>query len=120
MTDATPKERTVGDLMSRPVITAQPAETIAAVAQRRRDHRVGSAVISDHDSGAIGILTERDMLRFAGAGSDASTAKVSEWMTPDPDPTSSTVEARTAFATLAEKGYRHIPVVDSGKLVGIV
>jgi citrate synthase len=120
MADSGSKARTVADLMSRPVVTAQPAETVAVVAQRMRDHKVGSAVVIDHDDRAIGILTERDMLRFAAAGSDASTAKVSEWMTPDPDTTASAVEAGTAFATLSEHGYRHIPVVDDGKLVGIV
>ncbi len=74
-------ERTVADLMSQPVVTAQPAETVAVAAQRMREHKVGSVVVVDHDDRAIGILTERDMIRLAAAGSDASTAKVSEWMT---------------------------------------
>ena len=82
---AAPKARTVADVMSHPVITAQPAERISSVAQRMRDQKVGSVVVVDHDDRAIGILTERDMLRLAGAGSDAATAKVSEWMTADPD-----------------------------------
>src|ERR1700675_4745588 len=106
--------------MSQPVVTAQPAETVAITAQRMREHKVGSVVVIDHSHRAIGILTERDMLRFAAAGSDASTAKVSEWMTSEPDTVASSVPAREAFATLAEHGYRHIPVVDAGKLVGIV
>ena len=37
-------ERTVGDVMSHPVVTAQPAETLASVAQRMRDNKVGSVV----------------------------------------------------------------------------
>ncbi len=110
--------------MSQPVVTAQPAETVAFAAQRMREHRVGSVVVVDHDDRAIGILTERDMIRLAAAGSDASTAKVSEWMTADPHTTGPDVEARAAFASLSEGGYRHIPVVDGGapgrKLVGIV
>jgi citrate synthase len=117
-------ERTVGDLMSQPVVTAQPAETVALAAQRMREHRLGSVVVIDHDDRAIGILTERDMIRLAAAGSDASTAKVSEWMTADPDTIGPGIEARAAFASLSERGYRHIPVVDGGgtapKLVGIV
>ncbi len=60
------------------------------------------------------------MIRIAAAGSDVSTAKVSEWMTPDPDTIGSDVEAVAAFAILAEHGYRHIPVVDDRKLTGIV
>jgi len=119
-----PGERTVADVMSHPVVTAQPAETVADAAQRMRDRRVGSVVVIDHDDRAIGILTERDMIRLAAAGSDASSAKVSEWMTGDPDTIGPEVEARAAFATLAEHGYRHIPVVENAgtgeKLVGIV
>src|SRR4029077_14155736 len=54
------------------------------------------------------------------AGSDASSAKVSEWMTADPYTIGPEVEARAAFASLGERGYRHIPVVAGQKLVGIV
>src|SRR3984957_16947774 len=123
-----PGERTVADVMSHPVVTAQPAETVAVAAQRMHDRRVGSVVVIDHDDRAIGILTERDMIRLAAAGSDASTAKVSEWMTGDPDTIGPDIEARAAFSSLAERGYRHIPVVSRGpdgqgagqKLVGIV
>jgi len=67
-----------------------------------------------------GILTERDLVRFAATGADASGTKVSEWMTDDPDTVAPTVDAAEAFATLASHGYRHIPVVDDGALVGVV
>ena len=53
------------------------------------------------------------MIRLAAAGSDASTAKVSEWMTGDPDTIGPDIEARAAFTPLAEHGYRHIPVVEA-------
>jgi citrate synthase len=113
-------ERTVADIMSRPVVTARPAETVAVAAQRMHDHHVGSVVVVDAEERAIGILTERDMIRLGAAGTDASVAKVSEWMTGNPDTVASTVLAREAFASLAEHGYRHIPVVDDNRLVGIV
>jgi citrate synthase len=119
-TPTPPRERTVADVMSRPVVTAQPAETVAVAAQRMADGKVGSVVVIDHDDRAIGILTERDMIRLAAAGSDASTAKVSEWMTGEPDTIDPNVEARAAFTRLSQHGYRHIPVVDGQRLVGIV
>src|SRR3954470_1045180 len=119
-----PSERTIADVMSAPVVTAQPAETLAVAAQRMHDRRVGSVVVVDHDDRAIGILTERDMIHLAAAGSDSSSAKVSEWMTGNPDTIGPEVEARAAFTTLAEHGYRHIPVVENTgtgeKLVGLV
>src|SRR4029077_21009811 len=92
---------------SVPVVPAEPAETVAAAAERMRERRVGSVVVVDHDDRAIGILTERDMIRLAAAGSDASTAKVSEWMTGDPDTIGPAIEARAAFSLLSEHGYRH-------------
>ena len=55
------------------------------------------------------------MIRLAAAGADASTAKVSEWMTGDPTRSAPDVEARAAFAALGQHGYRHIPVVDGGR-----
>lgn len=120
MTDSGTNERTVGDIMSRPVVTTRPADTVATAAQRMHERHVGSVVVIDAEDRAIGILTERDMIRIGAAGSDASRAKVSEWMTPEPDTVPSTMLARDAFASIAEHGYRHIPVVDDNKLVGIV
>jgi citrate synthase len=79
---------------------------------------VGSVVVVDGER-AIGILTERDLVRLAGAGADGS-ARVADWMTADPDAVAPDAEAASAFSRLAERGYRHIPVVDDERLVGIV
>jgi citrate synthase len=113
------KTRTVGDIMSHPVVTAEPSETIAGVGGRMREHRVGSVIVVDGRR-PVGILTERDMVRFAASGADASTAKVSEWMTEHPDTVSPDEEVAAAYLSLAEHGYRHIPVVANGEVAGIV
>ena len=117
MADA--KLRTVADVMSTPPVTATPSETIAEATGRMRDQSVGSVVVVDGRR-AIGILTERDLVRFAASGADASATKVSEWMTEDPDCVGPDVEVTDAWKSLAEHGYRHIPVVRDGELVGIV
>ncbi len=111
-------KRTVADIMSHPVVTVSADETVSSAAQRMREEGVGSVVVVDGDR-AIGILTERDLVRLAGEGADAS-ARVNDWMTADPDSVAPDAEAVAAFARLAEHGYRHIPVVDDGRLVGIV
>ena len=105
--------------MSSPAVTAGPSETIAEVSARMEDRRVGSVVVVDGDR-PIGILTERDLVRFGAAGTDASIAKVSEWMTADPDCIDPDVEVGRAFDSLSSHGYRHIPVVRDGALVGVV
>jgi citrate synthase len=117
MTDGS--TRTVADLMSTPVITATPEETLAEAAGRMRERRVGSVVVVQDDK-PVGILTERDMIRIAAAGADTSAVRVSEWMTPNPDSVAPDVAVADAFASLAEHGYRHIPVVDGTQLVGLV
>lgn len=119
MADAAGTNRTVADVMSSPAVTATASETIAEATSRMHERRVGSVVVVD-DERPIGILTERDLLRFAASGADASTAKVSEWMTPDPDCVSPDVEVTEAWKSLAEHGYRHIPVVQEGRVTGIV
>ena len=114
-----PKGRTVAELMSAPPVTALPSETIAEVAARMDERRVGSVVVVD-GSRCIGICTERDLVRFAASGAAAADTKVSEWMTEDPDVVTPDSDVVAAFSTLASHGYRHIPVVEDGALVGIV
>jgi citrate synthase len=111
--------RTVAELMSSPPVTALPSQTVAEVAARMDDLRVGSVVVVDGER-PLGILTERDMVRFSASGADPAVTKVSEWMTEDPDTVAPDAEALEAFASLAEHGYRHIPVVDADRLVGVV
>jgi citrate synthase len=60
------------------------------------------------------------LVRAAAAGADLATAKVSEWMTPDPDSVPSNTDISAAYMSLAEHNYRHFPVVDDGRLVGII
>ena len=111
--------RTVGEVMSRSVVTAVPTETIAVVSARMVDHGVGSVVVADGDR-PIGILTERDLVRCAASGGDPEGTKVAEWMTEAPATLGAEVSAGAAFAKLSEAGYRHLPVVEDGALVGIV
>jgi citrate synthase len=111
--------RTVADVMSTPVVTALPDETVSTAATRMHEHGVGSVVVVDGDR-AIGILTERDLVRCAAAGDAADSAKVSEVMTHDPDTVAPGLSVEEAFASLSSRGYRHIPVVDGTRLAGVV
>jgi citrate synthase len=114
------KIRTVADVMSSPVVTAAPSETVADAGARMAERRVGSVVVVD-GMRPIGILTERDLVRFAAAGADAGGTKVSEWMTEAPDCVAPDLEVANAWSSLGEHGYRHMPVVNAGnELVGIV
>src|SRR5438105_9922272 len=113
------RTRTVADVMSSPPVTATTSQTLAEAATRMSEARVGSVVVVDGVR-PIGILTERDLVRFAASGADGSSTKVSEWMTAGPDTVAPEVEVTEAWRNLAEHGYRHIPVVAGGALVGVV
>jgi citrate synthase len=111
--------------MSSPVLTSTPSETLADAAAHMVEHKVGSVVVVDQQGSSrrpIGILTERDLIRFAASGHDPSATKVSEWMTEGPYTVTPDADVDKAWATLSERGYRHIPVVDpqTQELVGIV
>ncbi len=88
----TAKTRTVGDIMSTPVIVASPDDKVAEAAARMREQRVGSVVVVD-GSRPSGILTERDLVRIAAAGADTGAATVRDWMTANPDSVAPDVDA---------------------------
>lgn len=113
------KERTVSDIMAHPVATVTASQSVAAAAALMRERGVGSVVVVDGER-PIGILTERDVVRFASAGADAAGAKVFDWMTHKPDTVHPDEEVARAFRRLLERGYRHIPVVTDDQLIGIV
>jgi citrate synthase len=114
-----PKVTTVADVMTSSPVTVTPSQTIAQATAKMRDREVGSVLVVDGRR-CLGILTERDLVRFAAVGGDSSGTKVSEWMTSDPDTVPSDTNAIAAWDSLRTHGYRHIPVVDDGVLVGIV
>ena len=111
--------RTVAEVMRTPVVTAQPAETVAEASARMVDHGVGAVIVVDGDR-PIGILTERDLVRFNATGGAAEDTKVSEWMTASPDCAPPDLSVQEAFASLSERPYRHLPIVEGERLVGVV
>ena len=110
---------TVGDIMSRSVLTTEVGASVAEAAALMFARRVGSVVVVEGNT-PIGILTERDLVRFAAGAADARAALVGDYMTADPDTVEETEEVIDAFRRFAAHGYRHIPVVSSGELVGII
>ena len=110
---------TVGSLMSSPPITATTDETVSAAAARMRERKVGAVVVAEGDR-PVGILTERDLIRVAAEGVDPASTTVGDWMTSDPDTVGPEEPVSKAFHALSERGYRHFPVVEDGRLVGVV
>ncbi|HET6953982.1 MAG TPA: citrate/2-methylcitrate synthase [Acidimicrobiales bacterium] len=114
-----PTTPTVATAMTEPVVTAGPDETLEAAARRMHEHRIGAVVVVDGNR-PVGIVTERDLLRATAAGTAPATAVVRDWMAPDPECVATDTSIDQAWQQLADRGYRHIPVVVGDELKGIV
>jgi CBS domain-containing protein len=110
---------TLGDFMSREVLSVAPEDTIGEAAQRMADANVGSSVVLEHGR-LIGILTERDLLRAMAQRVHPSEARVREWMTAEPMAVSESTTADEAARLMVENGFRHLPVVDGERTLGVV
>jgi CBS domain-containing protein len=110
---------TIRDLMTREVLTVEPSDTIGEAAQKMVEAGVSSVVVSDYGR-LIGILTERDLTRAVAGRTHSSEARVREWMTADPVTVTEDTPAADAARIMLEQRFRHIPVVDGERTIGIV
>ena len=108
----------LSDFMSRDVLTVGRGLRLREAATKMVERGVGAAVVVDGDR-LVGILTERDVLRAVGTDSDAG-ATVEDCMTGHPEVVEPTETTDHAAALMIHGGFRHLPVVDGGKVVGIV
>jgi len=106
-------------LISGSVTVIGPEATLGDAAEALGEYDLGGlAVVSDRN--LVGIITERDLVRALGAGADPESEHVTDWMADAPDTFSPDVDVTEAAAWLLEVGYRHMPVMEDGELLGIV
>jgi CBS domain-containing protein len=110
---------TVRDIMSTDLVAVEPSSTVAEAATMMGERHVGSALVIQGERPA-GIFTERDVLRALASDFDAAHHPVADWMTHDPTTVDVSADMRTARNLMLDGGFRHLPVLDSGRLVGIV
>jgi CBS domain-containing protein len=109
----------LSDLMTTRVVATTPEASVADAAAGMVSVNVGSAVVMQGPFLA-GIITERDVLRAAASGADLSAARVSDWMTPDPQSASPDTPAAQAAQIMLLHGFRHLPVVEGRTVCGVV
>jgi CBS domain-containing protein len=109
----------LSELMTGAVVSVAPEDTLGEAAERMAEDGVGSAVVLDSGR-LIGILTERDLLRAVAGRVHTSEARVREWMTVDPMTATEATSADEAMRTMLEHGFRHLPVIEEGRTIGVV
>jgi CBS domain-containing protein len=94
--------------------------TVREAARQMRARHVGAVLVVARDR-LEGIFTERDMVnRVVAEGLNPDGTKLAEVMTKNPDTVGPNDTALVALRRMQDGGYRHLPVVDHGHLVGIV
>lgn len=106
------------ELLSGEIETVSAETTVIDAAIQMQDAGVGSLAVMTDDEFS-GIFTERDILRMVAAGEDAASETVISWMTMYPDAFLPDMDVKEAADWMLAAGYRHLPVVDEGKLVGM-
>ena len=113
--------RPIRDLIAQgKLVTATEQATVYEAARLMKRERVG-AVLVTHGDRLAGVFTERDAVnRVLAAGLDPARTTLAKVMTRDPLTISPDKPFSHALIAMHEHGFRHMPVVDNGKLVGMV
>ena len=105
----------------REVFTTQPHRTLKEVIGLLAAKGVGAVVVADASMKVLGILSERDVVRvIAQSGAAALDDQVSRHMTPKVTTVTRDSTIDHVMQTMTEGRFRHLPVVEDGRLIGIV
>ena len=109
----------VSEIMTGAAVTDQPDDTLDEAASKMWKQQTGSLLVTDGDD-LIGIVTERDVLKAVATGVKLEEARIAEVMTKDVVTVGPGTSLREAAKIMADRWIRHLPVVDGGKLVGVI
>lgn len=113
--------RTLGQIIAQQeVISMPPASSVSSAAQRMAQARVGAMLVVE-DGKLLGIFTERDLLvRVVARKIDPEKISLAETMTANPPAAPPEMPLSAALVMMYEGCYRHLPVVENGRLLGMV
>lgn len=104
----------------RAIVKAPPATTVIKATKLIAARKIGAVMVVDDDR-LVGIFTERDLaVRVVARELDVQTTTLGEVMTADPFTVAPDQSFGYALSLMVEKGFRHLPVVENGKPIGIV
>lgn len=111
----------IGAKQQQLIITVKPGDSVRAATEVLAKHRIGAVIVSGDGAIVDGILSERDIVRALGTtGVACLSQSVSELMTSEvigckPDDT-----ANSVMEKMSDGRFRHMPVVDEGKMIGVI
>jgi signal-transduction protein with cAMP-binding, CBS, and nucleotidyltransferase domain len=108
----------ISEIMTEAAVVDSPDDTLEAAARKMWEQQTGSLLVLDGQE-LLGIVTERDVLKAVATGTPMDTP-VSDVMTKDLITVEPGTSLREAAAIMTEKWIRHLPVLEGGRLLGIV
>ena len=117
-----PIERTIVPdvIIEQRLVTLSTRDTVRTAVELMSERRIGALPVVEKGR-LVGIFTERDVVtRIVKAGRDAEKTMLAKVMTRDPETLTPDDTVREALDLMREGHFRHLPVVDRGRLVGIV
>lgn len=109
----------VSEIMTKAAVTDQSDDTIAEAAGKMWKQQTGSLLVMEGED-LVGIITERDILKAVATGSKLNETRISEVMTKDVVTVGPQTTVREAAKVMADRWFRHLPVVDAGKVIGVI
>ena len=103
----------------KPVIMSS-RRSIQEACERMVERKVGAVLVTGEDNRLCGIFTGRDAVRALSEANDPASTPLAQAMTSDPVTIAPERTAIDALRVLGDCGFRHLPVVSDGKIVGIV
>jgi signal-transduction protein with cAMP-binding, CBS, and nucleotidyltransferase domain len=106
--------------MSSVVLTVGPGHTLREAARRMTERSVGAAVVLDEQAPGPRIVSERDILNSLGRGEDPDAERVGDHMSDSMISAEPGWSLERAAVEMARRHIRHLVVVESGELVGVL
>lgn len=101
------------------VVTLPPTATVAQLLETLDEHRIGAVVVVDEDGAVTGIVSERDVVHHLRRGS-GTHSPVTDLMTAEVHTCTAGDDLVQLATVMTERRLRHLPVVEEGRLQGIV
>lgn len=106
---------------SSETLTIAPTATVSEAARLMADKRIGAVIVSSDGEAAEGMLSERDIVvSLARSGDACLSGKVRDYMTKKVETCTQATSTGELMSRMTEGRFRHMPVVEDGKLVGLV
>ena len=103
------------------VITTGPATTVSEVADIIARERIGAVVVTEQDDQVVGSIAERDIVNgLSKRGTGLLDLPISDIMTRDVFTCATTEDVNQLRREMTNRRARHIPIVEEGKLIGII